>query len=34
MVYLVHAWQAAGFFIIWSHTFYMGKGDVGVGIDF
>ena len=29
MVYLVHAWQAAGFFIIWSHTFYMGKGDVG-----
>ena len=29
MVYRVHAWQAAGFFIIWSHTFYMGKGDVG-----
>ena len=29
MVYLVHAWQAAGFFIIWSQTFYMGKGDVG-----
>ena len=28
MVYLVHAWRGAGFFIIWSHTFYMGKGDV------
>ena len=28
MVYLVHAWRAAGFLIIWSHTFYMGKGDV------
>ena len=29
MVYLVHAWRADGFFIIWSHTFCMGKGDVG-----
>ena len=28
-VYLVHAWREAGFFIIWSHTFCMGKGDVG-----
>ena len=29
MVYLVHAWRSAGFFIIWSQTFCMGKGDVG-----
>ena len=29
MVYLVHAWRGAGFFIIWSHTFYMEKGELG-----
>ena len=29
MVYLVYAWRGAGFFIIWSNTFCMGKGNVG-----